>query len=226
MEWFSIGNEPCRLCVQSFENLFLGTNTVNNVPLRKPGLRKKLDPTDEHILENIFVRSKKAIKKIDFLTNSRNFDIPEDLFNQLPNGLFDKVVRKDNKIFPTGFFDLWGVNKNNDLCIFELKNKDNLEAGIISELYFYANFADEIFLTNRFNRSKSNFRGYEVLKKAVEEGITKIHACFLAPKFHSEIHDRKTGIQKFLNSGKSNIIFHFLTFDQGAISEFSDCLSS
>jgi len=113
------------------------------------------------------------------------------------------------------------------LCVFELKKKKrNNEAGIISELYFYAHYAHDIFLTHRFNKNNepSDFRGYEILRNAVEKGIKKIHACFLAPEYHSEIRDRRREIQEHLNSGETNINYHFLTFDQEKICELSDCL--
>jgi len=225
MEWFSIGDEACRLCVQSFEIFFLNTKTINNCPGHKQSISSNPDRKEEHILENIFVNSKEAVKKIKPNTDSRNFFLPEKLFNQLPNGLFYETVYEENRIFPTGFIDLWGINnEEDDLYLFELKNKDNIGVGIISELYFYANYANEIFLTDRFNQKPSKFRGYEVLRGAIEKGIKKIHACFLAPKYHSEIKRRKNEIQKLLNNTETNIIYHFLTFKQETIEKLKNCL--
>jgi hypothetical protein len=226
MEWFSIGDKACRLSIQNYVNLFFNSDMTNNIPLRRAKIKENIKSLDEeHILENIFVYSAKAKPLIDIVSDSSKFEIPQTLYNQLPNGLFTKnQVSKTNKSFPTGYFDLWGINRNNELCIFELKNHVNQKAGIISELYFYANYANEVFLTDRFNKGNSTHRGYDVLKKAVERGVTKIQACFLAPQFHSEISKRKSDIQKFLNNGTGKIAYHFLTFDQEAITNLSGCL--
>jgi hypothetical protein len=234
MKWFTIDEGSSRLCVQGFESFFLNTQAINNRPISLPGHSKKPDKKVEHILENIFVISKDAIKHIESLSDSQNINLPKDLFNQLPNGLFiqtdgesdKKTIREKNRIFPTGYIDLWGINEENDLCVFELKKKGNNEAGIISELYFYAHYTHDIFLTHRLNKKPSKYRGYEILRNAVEKGIKKIHACFLAPEYHSEIRDRRGEIQDHLNSGETNINYHFLTFDQKKICELSDCLPS
>ena len=230
MEWFCIDVRSCRLCVQDFEQFFLNTPAKNNRPTVDSGFTKKPDKKVEHVLENIFVRSNDAIKHIESMSDSRNINLPKELFNQLPNGLFiqtdgeseKKTIREKNRIFPTGYIDLWGINEENDLCVFELKKKGNNEAGIISELYFYAHYSHDIFLTHRFNKKPSKYRGYEILRDAVEKGIKKIHACFLAPEYHSEIWDRRREIQDHLNSGETNINYHFLRFDQKKICKLSD----
>ena len=226
MEWFSIYDETCRSLVDTFEEEFVKTKTVNNVPDCESEVSKERGPESEHIIENVFAKVPETIKRIEPLTDFQDLTLPGVLYNQLPNGLFEDVVLEKNRIFPTGFFDLWGINEENELCIFELKNKDNLGAGILSELYFYVNYANDVFLTERFNKStgKKVFRGYDKLKEAVEKGIKRIHACFLAPEFHSEIMRRRNAIQEILNKGESKIIFHFLKFDQEAISGFSNCL--
>lgn len=233
MEWFSIKDESCQLCVERFKSNFHDIKMTNNIPLRDATpIEKVAKPKDEYILENTFVKHKEAMEAIIIPSNSQELILPSELYNQLPTGLFidpetesnKQVICEDHKVFPTGFFDLWGVNSKNELCIFELKKGDNLKAGIISELYFYANYANEVFLSDRFNRGNSTHRGYDVLKEAITKGITKIQACFLAPQFHSEISKRKSDIQKFLNNGTGKIAYHFLTFDQEAITNFSGCL--
>ena len=235
IDWFSIKDERCRLCVQKFKDLFLEGKTTNNIPLddaKDVDLEEK--PKLEYLIENIFVNSKMAIEAIEFINKSITFIIPDTLFNQLPTGLFiashekddEKFVCDKNRFFPTGFFDLWGINRKNELCIFELKHQNNTKAGILSELYFYANYANDIFLTDRFNEGNSTHRGYDFLKKAVatEGGIPKIHACFLAPRYHSQISGRENVFQTLLNNGIDKIDYHFLTFQQDEIMEFKDCL--
>ena len=224
MEWFSIAKGDCEELINKFEELFRQEKMINNVPLCRPRISKEPERKKEHILENMFVNDCKAIEEIQFLTDSSGIRLPEKLYNQLPNGLFVESVAKANRIFPTGFFDLWGITKGNELCIFELKNEANLKLGIISELYFYANFANDIFLTERFNKRESPFRGYDKLRVAVEKGVKKIHACFLAPSFHPEITNRMPEIQKILNTGSADIFFHFSKFmlDKKKISDFQD----
>jgi hypothetical protein len=142
--------------------------------------------------------------------------IPETLHNQLPNGLFDRRVGKPYRVFPTGYFDLWGIDKSNELWLFELKTLNNTGVGIISELFYYANLAKEIFMTNKFNKKRTAFRGYSDLLEAAERGIKRIHACFLAPEFHSQISRDVSTIESILNP-KGEIEYKFLKFDHCAV---------
>ena len=69
--------------------------------------------------------------------------------NQLPNGLFNikpqEIPHESNRIFTSGAYDIWGIDKKGNFCIFELKkDKGNIQLGVISELFFYAVYAHKI----------------------------------------------------------------------------------
>lgn len=60
---------------------------------------------------------------------------------QLPVGVFDRVVATERAVFTHGksAIDLWGLSRDSSrLALFELKNEENVKAGALSELFFYA----------------------------------------------------------------------------------------
>jgi hypothetical protein len=99
---------------------------------------------------------------------------------QLPVGLFKGRVARGNEIFTRGksAIDLWGVNKENDLLIFELKAGNNARVGIISELFFYVCVMQEL-KNGRFKYEGSGSSSILEIAKT-----RKIIAYLLAPKLH------------------------------------------
>ena len=60
------------------------------------------------------------------------------LYDQFPCGLFYEDKNEQNRLFNRGAFDLWGVDNEGNICLFELKEEKNHSLGIISELFFYS----------------------------------------------------------------------------------------
>jgi len=190
-EWFSVC-QGCRPIVDDFELQFEAIGKLNNPPLSK----SKFDPTKglEHILEKGFVHLPHV---------RQSAQISFDLFDQLPTGLFHGQVAERNKIFNTGYIDLWGVHNGSELCIFELKEPGNTNIGIISELYFYANYAHDLVFSNAgfsIAPSQRNHRGYQTL---LTSQFARVRACFLVNGTHTEFANRQQDIIHLLNTNSS-----------------------
>jgi hypothetical protein len=140
MDWFEVEPGKCSEILNHFISKFKIQKLINNVPKNDAKISDSSNKK-EHIIENVFVK----VEKVKEYIRPHEHLLPKKLYNQLPRGLFERSVCNDNRVFPTGFFDLWGVDQNNDLWLFELKGKDNQAAGILSELFFYANYASQVF---------------------------------------------------------------------------------
>jgi len=231
MKWFSIEEESQNI-INEFETEFLKykiqKQLINNRPQKEAEVSK--GAKSEHFFENTFVRVAQANKILKDIVEKEDGTMLVDIYNQLPNGLFkgncQKDIKEANRIFPTGYFDMWGISKENELCIFELKVSDskgedanNKSVGIISELFFYANYSKDIFMDKNCCHSKTEteYRGYDKLLSSSKEGIPKIKAYFLAPMYHSRIEDNMDGIERCLNNNTLQIEYRFLKYNYDKI---------
>lgn len=116
-------------------------------------------------------------------------DVYEDkIFRQLPVGLFKDRVNKDTAIFTGGksAIDIWGISKDSKrLSIFELKAPDVNKIGIISELFFYAVFEEDM-LNKRFIYDESIIcnRGINEILELQNFEHKNIDAFILATNIH------------------------------------------
>ncbi|NMA68450.1 MAG: hypothetical protein GX958_03415 [Desulfitobacterium sp.] len=233
MPWFSIedANYPM---VEKFKTEFLQLKEqnllINNRPTREAQLSKSKSKS-EHFFENAFVRHEGARELLMKILREEDNIYLQNLYNQLPNGLFKGNLQKDitepNRIFPTGFFDMWGISEDNELCLFELKvagnhgeDVENKSVGIISELYFYAQYCRDIFLEKKCNLRTTNHRGYDKLLSAAKKGIPKIKAYFLAPQYHARIEENILKLEKCLNYNSPLIEYKFLKYDYEQVKAF------
>lgn len=167
----------------------------------------------ENMLEKCFVvNARNNQSEINHITKC------SELFDQFPCGLFLNEKKNINRIFNTGYFDLWGVNDNGNFTVFELKKKGNIKLGIISELFFYSCFAiDSIDIAKKnFNntKKKSFYRGLDKFLKITSR---KVNAYFLVPEFHSFIDDNKDAILKQMNRMNNGVTYDAINFDQEII---------
>ncbi len=231
-DWVSIAEDKNEI-VKTFKKNILDLLSNNKIKCNYPKKDAEFNYTkgEEHVLENIFVKDQKCIQEclkkeneVELIENSIN--------NQWPNGLFKTKIEEVNRIFPTGFFDLWAINKNDELCIFELKRDRDLDnaddngnekMGVISELFFYANYAYDFLLKPKVLPAiRSNYRGSQDMKNLIYNGkAKKVNAYFLLSKSrHTEIKNKEDKILDLLNSfGKDNIYFQFLTYDINELAE-------
>lgn len=118
-----------------------------------------------------------------------------DVINQqLPVGIFKENIGKDKCVLPSGKsqIDIWSI-KDDTLFIFELKKKDNMMVGIISELMFYVNIMNEIKherIKYPNEASKSTHRDFDKLYNAFFNGaIKRIKGIFLTDQLHPLISE-------------------------------------
>ncbi|MGJ4848984.1 hypothetical protein ACH6CV_01900 [Bacillota bacterium Meth-B3] len=151
--WFKL-SEPIKKKADDLKKLLKDERTINNVPNSKndEGDSNKLEAQVEKVLEEMGV---------SFL--------PEvDLHRQLPVGLFKSDVKSNNNIFTGGksAIDLWGID-GDAFHLIELKAGGNKKLGIISEMFFYANYAYDVFCNGRFGgeaftiNQELGIRGYQ-----------------------------------------------------------------
>jgi len=151
------------------------------------------------------------------------------VYNQLPNGLFNikpnEQPKEDNRIFTTGFFDIWGIDKKDNFCIFELKKDEgNSHLGVISELFFYSIYAYKILCNKTFlHEKKKNVRGYEKLYDAVKsDKIKNINAIFLLGKdVYPVIDERRKELKELLDTNEFGIKYNFINYDINVIDKIS-----
>lgn len=108
---------------------------------------------------------------------------------QLPVGLFAEEVKDKSAVFPgrKAAIDMWTWNEDT-FYILELKKKENKKVGILSEVFFYANYMCDLLLTDgrfTFNEKGKAKRGYESLKELVKkEEMKRIGAIMLTDEIH------------------------------------------
>lgn len=226
-EWVNV-SEKNKVLIEKFkyklEEAKKNFKISNNVPKREASKWKE-NMNEEKDIETRFTHSKKGKKYLKeiCLEAMPKINLTDKIYNQLPNGLFnifnDEEPKDDRRIFPTGFFDIWAIDDEGNLCIFELKkDKGNEKLGIISELFFYSVYAKEFLCDKNIlhkELKKRNFRGYEELYKAVKNNdIKNVKGIFLIGKgVYPQIKEMKKEILNLLNSNKLGIEFMFLEYD-------------
>lgn len=212
--------------VNKFEKLYKDSLKNGDLWITKPttegGLKGYDEKTnkinyDDEIAENhlekwFMLRSwKNELPKqlVDVFGNNR-------LYDQLPCCMFIGEPRSSTRIFNAGYFDLWGINDKDELCVFELKKSGNDKLGIISELFFYAMLMKDMkqAVKDKYARIQLNHRGFKDFKENKNENI--VNAYFLVPELHSFLE--KPGVKdnflNILNEANDGIKFGLIYFDQ------------
>ncbi len=235
-EWFTISDDN-RNEVLKFGDLYKTALAENklffNDPSKDSEIKNGNEITENH-LEKWFAlhARKKDNKAVNILQNV------SELYDQFPCGLFygdsyKEAVHCKNRIFNTGYFDLWGYKGGKEIYLFELKKNDNKKLGIISELFFYSCLMkDFLHIVN-----STEFQNHIVQKRAFHRGFEKfveqakisnsVKACFLVPDFHSFITENANDTQKrdknmsallkVMNTRKDNVQYECLWFNQDEI---------
>ncbi len=223
-DWFHIPVEKQNK-VDDFEEK-IQTNHINN--LCESDSAYNPFKGEEHIIEKDF--SWETMNQQAFLEKLHAQAVPiklKSVFDQLPNGLFKDSKAEINRVFPTGYFDLWGIDDNDNLCIFELKRpQGNDHIGIVSELFFYAWFAYEFYGAN-INSEKGKWaRGYDRLvkrSKRLQNKENPIKAYFLVKQFRSGLNEKIDNILELLNSALRDqgvaITFGVVRYDEAWLSD-------
>jgi hypothetical protein len=139
----------------------------------------------------------------DALKSASNADY---LNRQLLVGVFYKPVKNKTRILPQNksAIDIWGISKNNELLLFELKIDGYKPLGIITELYFYCCVMRR-FQKGQFKYEKNDVPNIDRIAKTIN-----IKAYFLAPELHPLIDKN---LIDYLNERIApDVEFHYLKF--------------
>lgn len=197
--WFSI-SEDLKEIVDGFKDYLSAKDSffVNNPPTK--------DAEDNSNKENI-IESKLAERgKLKEIIGDT---IDDEVYRQLPVGLFAKEKSKENSIFTYGHsaIDLWSI-KDDTISIVELKTKNKM-IGIITEIFFYANYINDFINPEsqyRFEFSKpveedtiDSNRGYIKLYTSVKnKKIKKVIGIMLA--------DDEDGFHTYIDQSVINVM--------------------
>lgn len=215
--------------VDKFEKLYTTALQNGELWITKPTVEGGIKGYDKES-DSISYTGKIAENHLEkwFMIQSKNNNLPPQvanvfgnnrLFDQLPCCMFIGEPSGSTRIFNAGYFDLWGINDNNELCVFELKREGNVKLGIISELFFYAMLMKDMkeASKNKYPGIRSNHRGFGDFIN--HKSSSCVNAYFLVPELHSFLEDpviNKAFID-VLNEGESGVKFGLITFSQESI---------
>ncbi len=234
-DWFDVAKENKEI-VEKFKNKLEQAKEdekiSNNIP-NKEATEYYEGMKEEKRIETILSHTSEGKKYFKELYHSYfpDNELTDNIFNQLPNGLFyiknNEKPQNGNRIFSTGYFDIWAIDKKQNLCVFELKkNEGNSALGIISELFFYSAYTKEFLCDKRFlhiDNISENYRGYKTLYNAIQEDKVKnVKAIFLVgAETHKLIKEFKNEIIELLNTNKLGIQYDFVEYDINKINDLN-----
>ena len=178
-----------------------GEAETNEDKLRNKGLEKYVEwkfCTDNELKENILGLAKDTV--ID---------------RQLPVGLYEDEVKKENVVFTgrSAAIDFWAMNRN-EFNIYELKTNSHPNShpkvGILTEIFFYSNYIRDVYWHKKLQKEscnvklespKTTYRSYDKLC-SISDSIGKITGWLLADEFHPAITDDVINIMN--NNGIKN----------------------
>ena len=194
-EWFSLSED-----LETIEDGFCDwlkenrESFVNNVPLQD-NKESNNDKISENWVERMLAGKESILHDVIENANSEG----NEIFRQLPVGLFSDTVKAENEVFARGSaaVDLWTWD-GDKLYAFELKYRNKM-VGIITELFFYANYLYDLLIEKNFTLNEKNTkkRGYHNLLK---NKFKEICACMLVDEIHPLIDEK---VLEILNENKS-----------------------
>lgn len=169
-------------------------NTPSKERSRVFNVKKDLNTYSESQLEE-FILSNKVTREQFKREFNLNF-----VDNQLPVGVFEGKKNNATKIFTGGksAIDIWGINNENDVCLFELKNAKNNKVGALSEMLFYSFIVQDI-VRGVMKFDSTTYKGLQNIQAA-----KKVKCYLVAPSTHPLIDGK---VFSLLNKSTSKIEF-------------------
>lgn len=209
-DWFELDSELQKE-VYLFKNEWLMNRTLcNNIPQGKPGNSK--GKVDENYFEKQLAESG-TLYKLIIGADDLAFDENDEMYRQLPVGLFEDKVASVNTVFTGGksAIDMWTYHGDTIYPI-ELKY-DNEMVGIITEIFFYANFLWDLVRTGGFRispvtkdkeRKEAKERGYDYIKEGC---YRKVSAILLSDSksYHPLVTDKVMATLNAVTKGAGNV---------------------
>jgi len=189
-------NEDCfrKLKTDNGRKIIVNTSKEKRSSGGGEKIEKELNEYKENELEELILSDIKTCEQF-----KRKFDL-NFVDNQLPVGVFEGEISEATRIFPgrKSAIDIWGINNENEICLFELKTAKNKKVGALSEMLFYSFVVQDIVQ----GVMKFDSTTYEGLQKIQE--AKNVNCYLLAPSTHPLI-DRK--VFSLLNKSTSKIEF-------------------
>ncbi len=203
-KWFDV-DELLKEEVGNFKDFLDRVDLINNIPTKKAEDTERIE--DENSVEAKLAENGE-LKSI----LGKELDIGEGIVHrQLPVGLFIGKKSKDTAVFTCGrsAIDLW--NRNGEtINVVELKYKNNM-IGIITEIFFYANYmldlVDENGLFMLADNKGNNSRGYNELEK----GLMRVNGIMLADSYHPCVDARSLKVLNE-NSKKEKLKYYLAEY--------------
>lgn len=205
-EWFSL-DEKLKAEVMKFDEYLRKGKFTNNSPKKECS---KNPAGLESVVESLFAKtdstSNRSLKKKLGLNNK--------IYRQLPVGLFKNEILGKNQIFARkkAAIDLWTI-QDDTFYLIELK-AENKMVGAITEIFFYSNYAFDLFIKNDDNDKNSPFvldkkenkRGYDQII-AQTKNLKRVNGFLLLDKGsdHPFITDEVIDVLNNTKSGSPNI---------------------
>lgn len=212
-EWFKLSNKLIDY-VGKFSDFLCQNILINNVPDNEAGIKQ------EHDLENKIEAKLAEDGKLADILSVGGPEIGENgVFRQLPVGLFKEEVKEDNAVFTGGksAIDLWTWN-DKIFHVVELKANQKM-VGIITEIFFYANYMRDLLLTagftinKKYDKDEKKNRGYEHI---VSGKYNRINGIMLADIYHPIVCEE---ILELMNkNGDCNIKYFRIEYEWEDIS--------
>ena len=169
---------------------------VNNTPYNIADRKSSHD--EENAAEEWLAKGR--ILKTKLAENEKKLlDIGDnDVYRQLPVGLFEDKDTTPNRVFTAGksAIDLWTFN-GNELNVVELKTK-NAMLGIITEIFFYSNYMRDLVMDGGLFKINTSLKGNDTKKlrgylNLLEKKFKKINGIMLADdvkEFHPLVNGK------------------------------------
>lgn len=210
-DWFQVGKDIAE-AVDMFK-LFLAPDSfsfVNNIAEGETGDNGNLENYVEGLLADQMPEMLRTIVK------EQGVSLRNPIYRQLPTGLFKGEKSEKTRIFTGGksAIDLW-TEQDKTIFIFELKARSKM-VGIITELFFYANYMYDMFcdpatsFVPSFPKDSKDHRGYkDLLDSDGKKNHDQIQAFFLSDQSHPLLTPEVVGL---LNNGAKGITYRWLDY--------------
>jgi len=146
-DWFGV-SDVMQNKIKIFEETELARKLYINAPISKP--QEPNEKNHEAVMEKLLTQeSNRRLLNSLLGTNITQF------YRQLPVGLFADRVITGNAIFPgdKAAIDIWGLD-GSTFHLIELKVKSNQGLGVLSEVFFYACFMNDMVCRRRLEKEK------------------------------------------------------------------------
>lgn len=211
--WFELSNDLDKV-LNVKGAVFHEAEYINNFPKGDAGV-KDTDIKDIHVNENVIeIALAEGSKLREVIGKEKRLAFGNNpVYRQLPVGLFKNEVKNENRVFTGGksAIDLWSWN-GDTFHVVELKTQNQM-IGIITEIFFYANFMRDFLVKKTFKLNKSGkARGYEHILNHREE-FKKINGIMLADKYHPTLEKKEEILDVMNDNNNAGIRYYKIGYN-------------